>query len=111
MYDRKILFAINCWDLSCQRHMQEHWLTDIEMMSITSPCDLAAYLEFRRRFGGDRTLRIDSSAEVFVFGLGDPPLPDMTKFGGSPFRPPRLPWPKGDNEKPATFVCQFRMVE
>lgn len=44
--------------------------------------------------------------DVFVWGKGVPPDLRMTRVGGTPFLPKRIPWPTVE-ESIAQFLCQF----
>ena len=45
--------------------------------------------------------------DVFVFGLGDAPMPEATKVGGLPYWPADRPWPSAPSGGPMTYIAQF----
>ena len=70
-----------------------------------------AYFEQLREYlskGYDlgRTVPVD----CFIFGLGEPERPDVTKVGGLPYRPADQKWPMFE-DCPMTFLAQFRFTE
>ena len=48
--------------------------------------------------------------DLFALGIGEPSLRGVTKVGGMPYRPSKLPWPERDGA-PMTFLAQFRFTE
>ena len=72
---------------------------------ITSPADVLRVLATRFQlpvFQDAPSIPTD----VFVFGVGEPKIPYVTKVGGVPFRPVNKPWPEHDGRK-MTFLAQF----
>lgn len=49
--------------------------------------------------------------DVFAFGLGKPRRPDVTQFGGVPYRSSAADWPLDDNGEAMTFLLQIRVAE
>jgi hypothetical protein len=48
---------------------------------------------------------------VFELALGEPHRLDVTKVGGTPYRPENLPWPERREHGPMTFLAKFRFTE
>lgn len=49
--------------------------------------------------------------DYFVFGLGDPPHPACTKFGGAPYRSRSIAWPKTGNGGNCEFIAQINFSQ
>ena len=77
---------------------------------ITSPAQMVQD-EFWRRSRVERGVQDASSfpCDYFVYGLGEPPKPWMTKFWGVPYRSRALPWPQAD-DYPIPFRAQLNFT-
>ncbi len=76
---------------------------------ISSPFDLYSVETLRDHFG----LRYAGGipTDVFVFGKGEPPKPEITKIGGLPYWPSSKPWPTTHDGKPIHFLAQFNFAD
>lgn len=76
---------------------------------VCSPIDILAIEDIR----DEASLRKlpHKSTDIFLFSLGEPSRRDVTKIGGAPYRPARLPWPANAQNEPLTFLAQFRFTE
>jgi hypothetical protein len=52
-------------------------------------------------------------ADLFLwgYGFGEPAKPYLTRVGGLPWRDARKPWPKGENDRPLTFIGQLCFLD
>jgi hypothetical protein len=73
--------------------------------SITSLAQLRAPLATREQLPVFRDTP-SVPTDIFVFGLGEPAIPYLTKVGGVPFRPANKPWAEHEGRK-MTFLAQF----
>lgn len=76
----------------------------LDVWNISSPSDLVGWEVLRERHG-----IVDRNAvpcDLFVWGTGKPPDRRLTRVGGSPWLPKRIPWPDIDGVVPS-FLCQF----
>jgi hypothetical protein len=82
---------------------------DIEGEAITSPHDLFSVEALRDRFA----LRVGRAvpADVFVFGMGEPPRPDCTQVGGKPYWPADRIWPADEHGSPYRFLAQINFAD
>jgi hypothetical protein len=78
-------------------------------ITVSSPAHVAALEHFRSSLGGLRSAKA-VSCDAFVWALGEPPLPHMTKVGGTPYLPRSVPWPVIDGVQ-ATFLAQFNFAD
>jgi hypothetical protein len=78
---------------------------------ITSPFDLAVVESLRREVLGPDVPPESVPTDVFVFALGEPPAPHLTKIGGVPFRSGSKPWPTTKDGRPRCFVSQLSFVD
>ena len=72
--------------------------------NVTSANDLVLWEQLRHWYGIEDPNAIP--CDVFVWGKGDPPNRRMTRVGGIPFLPKRVPWPNVKNMS-TQFLCQF----
>ncbi len=61
---------------------------------ITGPADICSLEYHRSRIREACDLGRPAPADVFVFALGEPEERSVTKFGGIPYRPAAIPWPR-----------------
>jgi hypothetical protein len=76
----------------------------LDVWNISSPSDLVGWEVLRERHG-----IVDRKAvpcDLFVWGTGKPPDRRLTRVGGTPWLPKRIPWPDIDGVVPS-FLCQF----
>jgi hypothetical protein len=76
---------------------------------ITSPHDLFSVEHLRSR----HELRIGRAipTDVFVFGKGGPPRPDLTQVGGTPYWPRDREWPETEQSVPYLFLAQVNFTD
>lgn len=103
--------------------MVQHWLdifpadmfrgSDMRSGAIYSPRDLARLLHVRHAAKSLPTTRIGPTfpCDLFLFGIGEPPVREATKVGGLPYRPARKKWPLRRDGVPMTFLAQFCFAE
>lgn len=77
---------------------------------IVSPADLAVTEQVRRRVGKKHDGKAVPT-DIFLFGVGEPKLPYLTKVGGAPYRPTERPWPMDKKGRPLTFFVQFCFLD
>jgi hypothetical protein len=76
----------------------------LDVWNISSPSDLVGWEILRERHN-----IVDPQAvpcDLFVWGTGKPPDRRLTRVGGTPWLPKRIPWPDIDGVVPS-FLCQF----
>ncbi|MFI5300992.1 MAG: hypothetical protein ACHREM_23160 [Polyangiales bacterium] len=78
---------------------------------ITSPFHLAVVEQLRREAGLERPPADAVPCDVFVFAIGEPPAPYLTKIGGHPYRPRARPWPKTADGRDRLFVAQLCFID
>lgn len=78
---------------------------------ITSPAHLAWTEQIRARTEARTPLGRRVPADVFVWALGEPPKPYLTKVGGVPYLPQASSWPGTTDGKPMTFLAQFCFLD
>jgi hypothetical protein len=83
-------------------------VADITAHLVTGPADFASWELLRQELGLTSESAVD--CDVFLWALGEPPRPDMTKVGGDPFRKAGTPWPELEGS-PATFVAQINFSD
>jgi hypothetical protein len=107
------MFDVNEW-------ITRYPLSDIEpssigrISSVVGPRDLAVWLQYREQIASGLTPKTEVATDAFVFGIGEPLEPHLTKVGGTPYRPHDSPWPmtlRNGAEKPMTFLAQFCFLE
>ncbi|MBB01150.1 MAG: hypothetical protein CMJ47_00730 [Planctomyces sp.] len=84
-----------------RNHYKNH---PADVWNIGSASDLLGWQAMREQFG-----ITDSDAvpcDLFVWGIGEPPDPRLTRVGGTPWLPKAIPWPTFGGDA-ATFFCQF----
>jgi hypothetical protein len=100
------IFDIEEWQKKCPLTLL--WNLDpyfYEGKQITSPASLLANVAARYQLPVFQDAP-SVPTDVFVFGLGEPTIPYVTKVGGVPFRPANKLWPEHDGRK-MTFLAQF----
>ncbi len=75
-----------------------------DVWNIGSPSDLISWQQLRHWYGIEDAQAIP--CDIFVWGTGAPPDLRMTRVGGTPFLPRRMPWPTIGNIV-MQFLCQF----
>ena len=78
---------------------------------IISPADLAVTEQVRRRVGKTHDLGKVTPTDLFLFAVGEPKLPYLTKVGGIPYRPAEKPWPTSKDGTPLAFFTQFCFLD
>lgn len=78
---------------------------------ISSPADLAIAEQVRERVASVRNLGMAVPVDIFLWAVGTPRRPYLTKIGGVPHRPTSKPWPQSDDGMPMTFVCQICFLD
>lgn len=78
---------------------------------IDSPADVCEIEHVRRRVQKKSSLGPAVPVDIFVWRLGKPDKPYLTKLGGHPFRPADRAWPLTEDEKPFTFLGQFCFLD
>lgn len=76
----------------------------LDVGNISSPSDLAAWEVLRKRHSINDPDSIP--CDLFVWGTGTPPDRRLTRVGGVPWLPKRIPWPVIDGVV-LSFLCQF----
>jgi hypothetical protein len=73
---------------------------------ITSPAHLCEIELVRKEYAKSQDLGPPVPVDIFLWSIGPPEQPFLTKLGGTPHRESSKPWPT-ENGKPFTFVAQF----
>jgi uncharacterized protein YwqG len=78
---------------------------------ISSPVDLAVTEQVRARAAQHSNLGSAVPVDIFVWAIGAPEHPYLTKIGGVPHREKNAPWPASSDGKQMTFVVQFCFLD
>jgi hypothetical protein len=78
---------------------------------ISSPVDLAVTEQVRERAVKLKKLGPAVLVDLFLWAVGAPEHPYLTKIGGVPHRSKAKPWPKSKAGKPMTFVAQICFLD
>ncbi len=78
---------------------------------ITSPAHLCKVELVRQRVRAEHDLGRAVPVDIFIWRYGPPDKPYLTKIGGVPHREKSVPWPRGPDGKPYTFVAQFCFLD
>lgn len=75
--------------------------------SIVGPNEIIEVEDLRAEVLQGRTPFLLLPTDVFVFATGEAPIREVTKFGGLPYRPVGVPWPRDAAGRTLTFVAQI----
>lgn len=75
-----------------------------DVWNIGSASDLIGWETLRSRYGISAADAVP--CDLFVWGIGEPPDRRLTRVGGVPWLPKRMPWPT-IGKTVTTFLCQF----
>jgi hypothetical protein len=78
---------------------------------ITSPYHLSVVEQLREEALSAEDQASGVAADVFVWALGEPVAPYLTKLGGVPFRSARKPWPRTPDGRSMGFLAQLSFVD
>ncbi len=75
------------------------------VLGLVGPHDVCRLERLRERLHAAFDLGTPVPTDIFVFALGEAPDLSVTKFGGIPYRPADLPWPRKDLQTGTTLVA------
>lgn len=78
---------------------------------VTSPIHLLELERKRDVLRRRNALSAGVPCDIFVIGKGEAPRRDMTQFGGLPYRPRSLAWPRDRDGNDLRFIAQIRFRE
>jgi len=104
------VFDIKKWSIeaACDTSLKDVDRTSIH--KVASPYQLTFTELHRARILTDKVIKEKHPVDVFVWDVGEPRKPYLTKIGGVPYRDRNTPWPKiGGRE--TTFIGQICFVD
>ena len=76
---------------------------------INGPSDVHFLETYRKRLEFEKHPSLPT--DIFVWAKGEPEEPYLTKFGGLPYLPKKIPWPLDAEGQPCIFLAQFCFID
>lgn len=104
-------FDLPKWEGTYSNHIQDKPNDDYQFYSICGPFSLACIEQHRNKLTNLLATQQSIPTDVFVWSVGEPQQPYLTKTGGMPYWPRDREWPTSNDGVPLNFIAQMCFLD